>query len=64
MSKMGRVVFDIMEKYGDNIPKNYTLEDYFKEFWKDEERNAESKREKTGQESSRGSEDNQQTQEK
>ena len=31
MSKMGRVVQEIMEKFDGRIPKGYTLEDYFKD---------------------------------
>ena len=31
MSKMGRVVFEIMEKFDGNIPEGYTLADYFRD---------------------------------
>ena len=31
MSKIGRIVQDIMERFDGNIPEDYTLQDYFRE---------------------------------
>lgn len=31
MSKMGRVVFDIMQKFDGQVPVGYTLNDYFRD---------------------------------
>lgn len=31
MSKIGRIVQEIMEKFDGDIPENYTLQDYFRD---------------------------------
>lgn len=36
MSKMGRVVQEIMEKFDGRVPQGYTLEDYFRDKEKEE----------------------------
>ena len=38
MSKMGRVVFEIMEKFDGHIPRGYTLQDYFRDKEKEHEK--------------------------
>lgn len=47
---MGRVVQDIMEKFGGNVPQGYTLENYFRDFWKDERRTKEEENRKINKE--------------
>lgn len=43
MSKMGRVVQDIMERFNGNPPAGYTLTDYFRDVEKDRVSNTKSK---------------------
>jgi len=50
MSKIGRVVQDIMEKFGGDVPPGYKLEDYFRDFWKDERRDKEEESRKINKE--------------
>jgi hypothetical protein len=45
MSKIGRIVQEIMERFDGNIPKDYTLQDYFREI-ENEKKLLQSQREK------------------
>lgn len=44
MSKMGRVIQDIMERFDGNPPIGYTLENYFRDVEKDRIRNNKDKK--------------------
>ncbi len=45
MSKIGRIVQEIMERFDGNIPEDYTLENYFKDI-ENEKKLLQSQREK------------------
>jgi hypothetical protein len=47
MSKIGRIVQEIMERFDGNIPENYTIEDYFRDL-ENEKKLSQSQRKEIG----------------
>lgn len=47
MSKIGRIVQEIMERFDGDIPENYTLQDYFRDL-ENEKKLLQSQREEIG----------------
>lgn len=62
MSKMGRVIQDIMERFDGNPPIDYTLENYFRDVEKDRIRNNKDKKTEESRTKSNNNDDEDATQ--
>lgn len=47
MSKIGRIVQEIMERFNEKVPENYTIQDYFKDI-ENEKKLSQNQREEIG----------------